>query len=120
MTKIRSWVDDITDDAPVVAIAEKIGMDQSQLNKQLKGRANINPEVVVKIARGYGANPLPGLVEIGLITLHEAGVEDDGIWTRTKVRKLLSDESTVTDADLVYESSRRLQARGVNIDIRTI
>lgn len=82
--------------ATVNAVAERAGVIQTTLNRQLKAES-LSPETVVSIARAYGVDVLSGLVAAGLIT-------PDDI-KRHGVHAALRD---AFDADIAAEVFRRL------------
>jgi len=100
MPDMRPWIATFTDD-PIIAIAERIGATQGNLNRQVNGTTNIPSETVVKIARAYDANPLPGLVEIGLIEPGDIRRSEQSISEREVLLQ-------VSDEALVVEIRRRL------------
>lgn len=67
---LREWLKSLTPD-PISVIAKRWGVDGSNLTRQIKGETPIPPATVVRIARDYGFNPVPGLAEAGLITAQE-------------------------------------------------
>ena len=69
---MSAWMARVTTDLPTV-IARRIGMSTSTFHSQINRDTGLKPETVVMIARAYGADPLEGLVALGLITPEEAG-----------------------------------------------
>lgn len=67
---IENWYKKTTKDDSMLTVAEKAGITQSTLYRQMKSGA-LSPEVVVAIARAYGVNVLHALVTSGLLTTDE-------------------------------------------------
>lgn len=98
MSTIKSWLREITANATNGAIADKIKISRSTLNRQISLGA-VPAETIIEIARAYGANVIAGLVANGIITKDEA--------FQTTVIDTLRLSS---DADLLNEVWRRLNA----------
>lgn len=100
MTSI-SWMRGVAGGDTRNAIAERAGLVQSTLNRQI-GRGELRPESVVAIARAYGVPILPGLVACGLITEQEAAI-------KARSDSILEALAKADDADLVREVLRRIE-----------
>lgn len=104
---LKPWLATVTEDS-INAIAQRLGVAQSNLNRQINGKTPMPAETVVKIARAYGVNPIPGLVEQGLISASEAADNaglPDVIYRNDAVEAL----QRVSDRQLVGEVERRLK-----------
>ena len=99
-TDWREWLSAITQD-PVTASADKAGLSQSYLNRQLSGARPMQPETVIALSRAYGQDPLEGLVELGILEPHE--VERRGPLQRSRLSLI-----TCSDDDLMREVRRRI------------
>jgi len=93
---LRPWLTSVTSDS-IPVVAARLGVTHGNLYKQLKGEAPIPPITVVRIARSYDQNPIPGLVACGLLDSKE--VEE------------ISDVRKATDRILVHEIEYRLGLR---------
>lgn len=93
----------IGDDTNSVA-ADRAGFDKSAFTRWSKG-AGAAPEFAVKLARAYGASPLPALVASGLLTEDEADTREVVIGARDALRQ-------ATDADLLRELLHRVGGDG--------
>jgi hypothetical protein len=100
----RLWLSTITSDA-VMVVAGKIGVSASVLNRQVIGKANMPPETIVKISRAYGANPIPGLVEVGLISMHEAETFQGKSLQPIKRQQVMD---SLNDEEILYILGKRL------------
>lgn len=98
--KIRTWVDRTTGGESLRQIARNIGVSHPTLSRQLTAAA-LDPYAVVAIARVYDADPLDGLVALGLITRREV---------RQGLRGLTLENAS--DQQLMDEVLRRLNERG--------
>lgn len=96
MTEVMKWYGSLVGGSSVNAVAEKAGLVQSTLARQVKAES-LSPETVVAIARAYGDDVLDALVLTGLIS--ETDIQRHGI------KATLSD---AFDADLTAEILRRL------------
>lgn len=97
--------------APSVnAAAGKIGVTTSTLNTQLSSKGGLRPELVVKIARAYGASPIAALVELGLLKAEEA---QDATGLRRGLIQLRAAQvlADASDEELLAEIGRRLDER---------
>lgn len=103
----KQWLERVTGTSKVLPVALAVGMEQSTLNRQLKG--GLPPETVVLIARSYGADPVASLVESGLITAEEAKWAD--LSEVDHLAWLADDENGATDDILLTEIQRRFNAR---------
>lgn len=105
---MNPWLKRVSGGASVLAVATRVGMDQSTLNRQMK--ATPPPETVVRIARAYGHDPVAALVEHGLLNLDdiEAGVD---LTEAAHLAWLSDDEGGATDEVLLAEIGRRLRER---------
>ena len=79
------------------AIAVRIGMEPSTLNRQAQGEVPVR--TLVAICRAYGIAVVPMFVEVGYITADEA-----------REGTLAVALETATDAELMTETLRRVQA----------
>ncbi len=86
--------------------AAKAGFNASAFSRWKRG-ASAEPEVVVKLARAYGANVLEALVESELITALESKTYEVPIGRREAIE-------SATDAELLEILSRRAAARHEN------
>ena len=71
MTDHSNWYRRITGDATERAAALRSGVTTSTLNRQL-AKGELSAEVVIKLCRGYGVNPVEGLAATGHLTHEEA------------------------------------------------
>lgn len=62
----------LTGEASVRALAEKAGLVQATLNRQLNGTSALSVQTVVAICRAYGLALAPVFVHVGFITEEEA------------------------------------------------
>lgn len=104
---MRPWLDSLSGDAPITEVADRVHMDQSTLNRQMK--KGVPPDTIVKIARAYRVDPVVALVELGLITADEAG----GVNTaqlRTQITREVAQQrlDAMTDDQLMTEVKRLL------------
>jgi hypothetical protein len=79
------------------AIALRIGMEPSTLNRQL--RADLPVRTLVTICRAYGIAVVPMFVEVGYITAEEA-----------REGTLAAALEQASDAELMHETLKRVQA----------
>jgi len=93
---LRPWLASVTADS-IPTVASQLGMTHGNLYKQLKGEAPIPPVTVVRIARIYKHNPIPGLIACGLLEENEV--------------KEISEVRTATDRILIHEIEYRLGLR---------
>ena len=97
-TDIMEWLSDITNGDTKNAIAVRAGLPTSTLNRQWNTE-KFSADVVISISRAYGASPIDGLRELGVI-------DDDDI-ARLRSDDALRDAS---DDQLLQELARRLSA----------
>lgn len=97
MTRIMEWYRSLVDEAAVNAVAEKSGLVQSTLSRQVRS-GSLSHETVVAVARAYGADVLDALIITGLIS-------PDDI-RRHGVNKTLQ---AALDIELAAEIMRRAQ-----------
>jgi transcriptional regulator with XRE-family HTH domain len=71
-TKQSDYFTAKTGERSVRAIAEKAGLDQSTLNRQLNGTNGLRVETVVAICRAYDLDILDVFVAVGFITEEES------------------------------------------------
>lgn len=102
-----AWMWDIAHGDTRNAVAERAGIVQSTLNRQID-KGELKPEMVVAIARAYGAPILPGLVACGLITEQEAAI-------KARSDSILEALAKAEDADLVREVLRRIEDDGAEL-----
>ena len=95
-----TWMSAVTDGDSINAVANRVGMIQTTLNRQVRG-GTLTPETVVAIARAYGAPVLPGLVACGLITETEAALKE----RMGEVEEVLA---TATDRQIINSVLARL------------
>lgn len=101
----REWFDRVRGDDTVNAVAEKSGIVQSTLLRQLQ-RGHLGIVEAIKIARAYSQNPLTPLLEAGHIT------EDDlRSW---RAQGALAD---ATDREIADEVWRRLVDGSATADL---
>lgn len=98
MTDHSTWYRRITGDATERAAALRSGVTTSTLNRQL-AKGELSAEVVIKLCRGYGVNPVEGLAATGHLTHEEA----TGM-TADSTAELLS------DPDLIRTLAYRINA----------
>lgn len=92
----KEWFDRIRGDDTVNAVADKSGIVQSTLLRQLK-RGHLGIVEIIKIARAYSVNPFDLLIESGQLT------EDDlRAWSATHTLK------SFTDREIADEVWRRM------------
>jgi len=91
----RPWISTFTDDS-INAIAQRLDMSNGNLNRQITGKSQMQPENVVRIASEYGANPLPGLVLQGLLSPDQI-VDETGDIAVTEALARATDEQLVTE-----------------------
>ena len=103
MTSI-AWMRGVVGDDTRNAVAERAGVVQPTLNRQI-ARGQLKPEIVVAIARAYGVPILPGLVACGLITEQDAAI-------KARSDSILEALAKADDADLVREVLRRIEQDG--------
>lgn len=96
MTNIAEWYEATVDGASVNAVAQKAGLVQTTLSRQVKS-GQFSPETVVAVAVAYGRDVLDALVVAGLITRDQ--IRDHG------VRVTLAE---VADAEIAAEVMRRM------------
>lgn len=94
---ITEWFTDLIGADSVNAAAGKADINQSTLSRQLNA-GRLSPEMVVPLARAYGADVIDALVTHGLVS--QADVQ------RHYVRAALAD---ATDRELADEVWRRMQ-----------
>lgn len=99
-----AWMRGTVGDNTRNAVADRAGIVQSTLNRQID-KGVLRPETVVAIARAYGVPILPGLVACGLITEHEAAI-------KARSDSILEALAKADDADLVREVLRRIEQDG--------
>lgn len=62
-----TWYSRTVGDDSINAAAQKAGIQQATLNRQV-GRGELSPEITVAIARAYGADVLDALIDQGLLS----------------------------------------------------
>ena len=98
MTDHSNWYRRITGDATERAAALRSGVTTSTLNRQLS-KGELSAEVVIKLCRGYGVNPVEGLAATGHLTHEEAtGMTVD------------SAAELISDPDLIRTLAYRINA----------
>lgn len=93
---ITEWFADLIGDDSVNAAAGKADINQSTLSRQLNA-GRLSPEMVVPLARAYGADVIDALVVHGLISPEDV--------QKHAVRAALAD---ATDAEIADEVWKRL------------
>lgn len=93
---IREWYEKVTNGDSGNQVAEKAGISQSTLSRQVNS-GRFSAEVVVAVARRYGASPIRGLIILGLVTREEFEKEIRAVQL-----------SEYTDGEIVEEVARRL------------
>lgn len=104
--KLASMRDNLSDyflnatgERSVREMAAKTGIEQTTLNRQLKGSTGLRIETVVALCRTYRLDLADTFVDVGFITEEEA--------SRLAARVMLS---SIPDAELTREIVRRLEA----------
>lgn len=97
----ENWFRDTVGDHSINAVAQRSGLVQGTLNRQLK-EGRLSPEATVAIARAYGVDVLDALVTQGLLAA--ADLRQHG------VRAALEDATDEQIADLVL--ARMKEGRG--------
>lgn len=92
----EKWYEAAVKGASVNAVAQKSGIAQTTLNRQVR-TGKITPETIVAVAVAYGRDPIDGLITSGLITTEQ--IRSHG------VRAALAD---ATDAEIADEVWKRL------------
>jgi transcriptional regulator with XRE-family HTH domain len=100
MNDSEKWFFSALKDESILAVAEKIGVQQATLNRQIRGN-RLSPENVVKIADAYGVDAIDGLIAIGLITEDHA-----------QAHITLASLRAATDKEIAEEIWRRLVTDG--------
>jgi len=95
---IKTWLLTATRERSMRAIAVRIGMEPSTLNRQAQG-GELPVRTLVAICRAYGIAIVPMFVEAGYITDAEA-----------REGTIAAALETATDAELMTETLRRVQA----------
>lgn len=72
----EEWLAALTGGASQRSIADEAGVQQSKISRQLAG-GKLAPELVIDLARAYGASPVDALVGTGYLS--EADIEGAGI-----------------------------------------
>lgn len=67
---IEEWLESISDGATKGALAAAAGVERTTFNRQYDA-GRIPPQTIVAIARAYKADPLQGLVALGMLTEDE-------------------------------------------------
>lgn len=101
------------------AVAVRAGVPPKTLDTQLRSKSGLKPEMAVKIARAYGADPLVALVEVGLISADEAaGASMEDLRAQIareleaeRIGSMSDDQLTAEVRRLLAEVDRRLAAR---------
>lgn len=104
MTRIDQWVRDVTNGDSGRKIAKRSGIHPATLNRQLAENA-LTPEHVVRIARGYGASAVEGLLALGVLT-------HDDLTAASAAASL----AAATDEQLMDEVLRRMKAGQADYD----
>lgn len=63
--RVSTWIADVTGGESMRGIARKVGVTQPTIKRRLELEL---PLAIFQIAEAYGANPVIGLIEAGLIT----------------------------------------------------
>lgn len=75
-TDFVTWFDRLIGDDTQRVAAQKAGLVESTLSRQLS-RGSLRPEMVIALCRGYNRSPVTGLIETGYLQKWET--EDVGI-----------------------------------------
>ena len=102
-----AWMRGTVGDDTRNAVADRAGIVQSTLNRQID-KGVLRPETVVAIARAYGAPVLPGLVACGLITEREAAIKARSDSIQEALAK-------ADDADLIRTALDRIENGGAKL-----
>lgn len=105
----QRWMQEVSGGATVSAIAGRAGVRQSTLATQLASLTGLKPDMAVRIARAYGADPVVALVQIGLLAADEVtGVSAEEL--RAQIAAEMGDErlAAMSDEDLTAEVRRLL------------
>lgn len=70
LMNFKAWIEGLPGNPLVTQAAEKAGIDRSTISRQLK-RGDLPADVVIKLCRAHGYNPIDGLVETGHLYAHE-------------------------------------------------
>lgn len=107
MSNAQTWYRSVVGDDAENAVAQRSGVRQTTLNRQLR-QDTLSAESAVKIARAYGADLLEALVAVGLIKAPEA-VE---IRANVDIDRILAAEglARATDVELAQEILRRARS----------
>lgn len=92
----KEWFDRIRGDDTINAVADKAGIVQSTLLRQLK-RGHLGIVEIIKIARAYSTNPIGPLIETGQLTEDELRA-----WSAAHTLK------SFTDREIADEVWRRM------------
>lgn len=104
MSNAQRWYRSVVGDDAENAVAQRSGVRQTTLNRQLR-QDSLSAESAVKIARAYGSDLLEALVAVGLIGAPEA-VQ---IRADVDIDRILAAEglARATDVELAQEILRR-------------
>lgn len=98
---IMKWFRTVTQGDSVNAAAKAAGINQPTLSRQVKANT-LSPDSVVAIARAYDADPIEGLMILGLIS--------EGDVRRHGASVILADLTDKMLADEVWDRMQRGQA----------
>lgn len=88
---IMKWFRTVTQGDSVNAAAKAAGLNQPTLSRQVNA-GTLSPESVVAIARAYDADPLEGLIILGLITEDDVKRHGAAVILSDLTDKMLADE----------------------------
>lgn len=92
----NTWYERVTSGATERAAALKSGVTTSTLNRQ-RAKGELSPESVIALSRGYGVNPVQGLIATGYLLADEtANLSEDEL------------ADTLSDRALIRSLARRL------------
>lgn len=105
----RRLLDLMTDGDSPHAVAVRAKVPPKTLDTQLRSPKGLRPEMVVKIARAYAADPVVALVDHGLLAADEvAGVSVDQMRAQVEREVREVDLESMSDEQLTGEVRRLL------------
>lgn len=100
----KKWAEDLLGGDSINSAAEKSGVVQTTLNRQIT-TGKLTAETVIALARGYGKSPAVALIETGFLKHEDMG--DYATFKRL---------SEATDDELISEVIRRVEGGSVAYD----